>query len=513
MDINSKLKEGYENAIKALKEEHRAEIDALKAAHAAEVAGLLQQIEALKEAIATLAAKIAELEAKGKKDSTNSDNPPSSDGPKKRYAASSLREKTGRPSGGQKGHEGATLELSDAPDYIVELKQQEQCECGGPIIVQTDSVTVRQVTDIQMPKKVVVEYRGQDGICERCGKAHKASFPESAKGTAAYGPEVQSALTYLTQHQLLPMKRAAEIMKDMFGLNVSQGTIIKSSQDVYEKLEGPAARIRDEIASSDVAGFDESGMRVSGSQYWLHSASTPKATFYTIHKSRGKEGMDAQGILPVFRGTAIHDHWKAYYHYMCAHGECNAHHLRHLKFLYEVLGQEWAGEMACLLLRAKRHVELCRLFGSGELPMDDINEYERMYRAILGKAALLLGMPDPYASDGEGAASTGNAPAKKGKKTEPERMVLRLAKYEQETLLFMYDFSVPFDNNGTEQSIRMPKLKQKISGCFRTVSGAEVFARIRSYTSTVKKKGGNVYDGIKAALRGDGGNFLYSEKT
>ena len=147
--------------------------------------------------------------------------------------------------------------------------------------------------------------------------------------------------------------------------------------------------------------------------------------------------------------------------------------------------------------------------------MDDINKYEQMYRAILGKAALYLKIPNPYAIkvNEAGTVSTGNTSVKKRKKAEPERMVLRLAKYEQETLLFMYDFSVPFDNNGSEQSIRMPKLKQKISGCFRTVSGAEVFARIRSYTSTVKKKGKNVYDGIKAALRGDGGNFLYSEKT
>jgi transposase len=189
--------------------------------------------------------------------------------------------------------------------------------------------------------------------------------------------------------------------------------------------------------------------------------------------------------------------------------------LRHLKYLYEVLGQEWAGEMACLLLRIKKHVDLCKLFGSEDLPIDDISEYERMYHAILSKAALSLEMTDPYTPtvDEEGAANAGVAPKKRKKKTESERMVTRLAEYEQETLLFMYDFSVPFDNNLSEQSIRMPKLRQKISGCFRTTNGAKMFARIRSFVATTKKKGKNIYDGIKAALQGDGSEFLYPEKS
>jgi len=496
-------------------EEHQAEIDALQAAHAAEVAELKQQIEALKIAVSTLTSKINELEAKKKKNSRNSDRPPSSDGPKKPNATSSLREKSGRKSGGQKGHKGTTLSLTDAPDYIVEVKQQEDCECGGTLIALEDNLIIRQVTDIQMPKKVVIEYRARDGVCERCGKVHKASFPEGVNGTTNYGQEVQATVTYLTQYQLLPLKRTAEVMKDLFGLDISQGTIEKASQEAYESLENAEGLIKDEITESDVAGFDETGMRVNGSQYWLHSAVTSTATLYTIHKKRGKEGMDAQGILPFFRGTAIHDHWKAYYHYLCAHGECNAHHLRHLKYLYEVLGQEWAGEMACLLLRSKRHVDLCKLFGSNELPIDDISEYERLYHTILRKAALFLGMADPYvpSEDKEIAANTDDVPKKRKKKTEPERMVTRLAVYEQETLLFMYDFSVPFDNNAAEQSIRMPKLRQKISGCFRTTNGAKVFARIRSFISTTKKKGKNIYDGIKAALQGDGSEFLYPEKS
>ena len=494
-------------------EEHQAEIDALKVAHAAEVAELKQQIEALKITVSTLMSKIAELEAKNKKNSSNSSKPPSSDGFQKPKATSSLREKSGRKSGGQKGHEGTTLELTENPDYIVEVKQQQECECGGSIITIEDNVIIRQVTDIQKPKKVVIEYRAQDGICEQCGKIHKASFPKGVNGTTNYGQEVQATVTYLRQCQLLPIKRTTEIMKDLFELDVSQGTIEKASHEAYEKLEETEKLIKEEITGSDVVNFDETGMRVNGSQYWLHSAGTSGATLYTIHEKRGKEGMEAQGILPFFKGTAIHDHWKAYYHYMCSHSECNAHHLRHLKYLYEVIKQGWAGEMACLLLRIKRHVELSKLFGCDELPMDDIREYEQIYHAILSKGALSLGMTDPYVYDEEKATNSKAMPKKRKKRTESERMVSRMSEYEQETLLFMYDFSVPFDNNAAEQAVRMPKLRQKISGCFRTTKGAKVFARIRSFITTTKKKGKNIYEGIKASFQGDGSKFLYSEKS
>ena len=496
-------------------EEHQAEIDALKAAHSAEVAELKQQIEALKIVVSTLMSKIAELEAKNRKDSTNSSKPPSSDGLQKPKATRSLREETGRKSGGQKGHKGITLELTENPDYIVEVKQQEECECGGSIIAIEDKMIIRQVTDMEMPKKIVIEYRARDGVCEKCGKIQRASFPEEVKGTTNYGQEVQATVGYLTQYQMLPLKRTTEVMKDLFGINISQGTIEKASQNVYEKLEDTEEHIKDEIIESDVVNFDETGMRVNGSQYWLHSAGTSTATHYTIHKKRGNEGMDAQGILPFFIGTAIHDHWKAYYHYQCNHGECNAHHLRQLKYVYEVIGEEWAGEMSCLLLRIKKHVELSKMFGSNELRNEDIIEYERMYHAILSKGALSKGNTDPYELTGneEQAANSGGVPKKKRKRTEAERMVSRLVEYEQETLLFMKDFNVPFDNNAAEQTIRMPKLRQKISGCFRTMSGAKIFARVRSFISTTKKKRKNIYDGIKAVLRGDGSKFLYSEKS
>jgi len=199
--------------------------------------------------------------------------------------------------------------------------------------------------------------------------------------------------------------------------------------------------------------------------------------------------MDEMGILPKFLGTAIHDHWKSYYQYdRCAHGECNEHHLRTLKYLYEDLGEAWADEIARLLLRIERHVELCRTFGVRRLEQEDIAEYYRVYRSILASAD-----------------QSKSAPA------ESRRLAKRLTDYEAEALLFMLDFDVPFTNNLAERDVRMPKLRQKISGCFRSDEGKKAFARTRGYISTVKKRGKNVIDGLVSAFRGDATGFLYSE--
>jgi transposase-like protein len=252
------------------------------------------------------------------------------------------------------------------------------------------------------------------------------------------------------------------MIDDLFGVKISQGVVVSSGQEAYEKLESVESRMKEEVIASDVAHFDETGMRVEGKTQWMHSASTETCTVYSIHEKRGKDAMDEMGVLPKFKGTAIHDHWKSYYNYdQCAHGECNEHHLRHLKYLHEDLGCEWAEKMACLLLRIKRHTDLSKLFGTDRLEQKDIEIYERLYREILNEARVDIDQVP----------------------VESRRMINRLTKYEQETLLFMQDFSVPFTNNLAERDIRMPKVKQKISGGFRSKNGAESFVRIRGYVS------------------------------
>jgi len=529
-----------------LEQEYKAKIENLKEEHAKEISQLMEQIAVFKHAIVILTAEIETLKAIKNKNSTNSNKPPSSDGLKKAPVTKSLRITTGRPTGGQKGHKGNTLDLVDNPDEVVELVPIDHCECGGNIIVEMDNVIIRQATDFVMPKKIVIEYRAHDGYCVKCGKVHKASFPKGVDAAASYGEGVQATLSYLNTYQLLPLKRTTELIRDLFGIEISEATVINANQSAYRQLDGTLDRIKNELINSDVAGFDETGIRVAGSLHWLHAAGTKDATLYIVHKKRGKEGMDAMGVLPFFCGTAIHDHWKSYYNYLCAHAECNAHHLRHLVFLFETLKQGWAGEMICLLMRIKRHVDLSKIFGSATLELEYVQEYERVYRQIIKNAAISLGMGNPYdATDAEmekadgktavidtdmiyddadcaqglemetgyEAASQSATPTKKQKKTVPVRMVARMAKYEQETLMFMYDFNVPFDNNAMEQCVRMPKLKAKISGCFRTEDGADVFAGIRSYVSTMIKNNKNLFDGFKAIFRGKALDFLYPDTT
>ena len=443
------------------------------------------EYEALKATIATLVAKVKELEAKLAKNSGNSSKPPSSDGLSKKVKNS--RVKSGKPSGGQQGHIGKTKQQTSEPNTIVKLTPQTECTCGGEIIVNNDAFLVRQQEDLQPAKVITIEYRAHDGQCDCCGKEYKASFPEGVDSPISYGSRLCGLITYLNSYQLLPLKRTVEMVKHLYGIDISQATIVNLMREAHANLAPVEARLKDEIIRSDIAYFDESGMRVCARLYWIHSASTKECTVYLVHQKRGKDAMDEMGILPVFTGTAIHDHWKSYYQYLCAHAECNAHHLRHLQWLFEDLGYDWAGEMLCLLLRIKRHVDLSIAFGADSLPQEAIEAYEFAYRKVLDVAKAI---ENPH--------------------IESQRLANRMTDYEQESLLFMYDFDVPFTNNLAERDIRMPKLKQKISGGFRSVEGANSFARIRGFVSTAIKRGKNVYDGLISVFNGDAYDFMFS---
>jgi len=493
-DEYEKIKTKYETLISEY-ETLKIEYEALKKEYnnlKMEYETLKLDNEVIKGLVIALTNEISELKAKMNKNSKNSSNPPSSDGPKKGTVKNS-RTPSDKKTGGQPGHEGKTKTLSSSPETVLELKPKTECDCGGQIIISRDNYTVRQVSDIILPKTITVEYRAQEGQCEECGKVHKASFPEGVEGVVSYGDNLQAIVTYLSTYQLLPLKRTTELVNDLFGINISQGTIVSSGKEAYERLAGPEDRIKREVIKNDVAGFDESGIRVAGKNHWLHSASTKDCTVYSVHPKRGAEAMDEMGILPLFRGTAIHDHWKSYYQYnLCAHGECNQHHLRHLKYLYEDLRCSWASDMICLLMRIKKHVDLANLFKADNLEVnsleqEDIKIYAGMYCKILEEAQTNI----------------------KDAPLDSKRMINRLIKYEQETLLFMYDFAVPFTNNLSERDLRMPKAKQKISGGFRTKEGADAFARVRGFISTVKKRGKNVMDGMVAVFKGEAQKFLF----
>lgn len=456
-----------------------------------------QQLESLdKESliniVLALAERIQKLEDQLAKTSRNSGKPPSSDGLKKRRTRS-LRKKGERKSGGQKGHEGHTLQMVAEPTYVV-AHQLDLChECGASLAeVSVSGLEKRQVFDIPPVQVEVCEHQAEIKQCPCCGKEVKAPFLESVTQPVQYGNRLRAQISYLNNYQLLPWQRTCDLVEEFYQHRPAQGLIPSSNQQLEQSIDPSLTEIWRQLQRANVVHFDESGVRVVGKLHWLHVASTPELTYYGVDPKRGQEGMDEVGILPEFEGRAIHDHWQSYFNYQqCQHGLCNAHHLRELNFIVEQYGQPWAAEMAQLLLDIKSEIE--------QLPPDQftlatdvLESYSQQYDKLIDRGLKANPQPPPPAG-------------KRGRKkqTPPKNLLDRLQKYKAETLAFMYDRQVPFDNNLAERDVRMVKVKQKVSGSFRTLPGAETFCAIRSYISTVRKHGHNVIHEIYNAFNGN----------
>lgn len=447
----------------------------------------------LEENVRSLEARVKTLEDQLNKNSRNSSKPPSSDGFKKPNPKS-LREKGKRSIGGQKGHPGHTLSMTDKPDHVV-VHQLDTCTCGQGLM---DSPVIRserrQVWDIPPLKMEVTEHQAEIKCCSACGSVNKASFPEEVTAPVQYGARVKSMTIYLNQYQLLPYDRIQELFHDVFGHGLGQATCVSVNHHLYNQLETMEADIIERIEESDVVHFDETSMRVEGKNHWLHVASTDQYTHYTVHEKRGKIGMDEASILPTFSGTAVHDAWRPYWGYSCHHALCNAHHLRELTFVYEQGNQKWAKEMIDLLLEIKQTVDNKR--GTTEtLDADEIAVFSRRYDQII-KVGLVeearLNPPEQATPKKRGRA----------KQSKTKNLLDRLQTHRLEVLSFMCDFRIPFDNNKAERDVRMTKVQQKISGTFRSEQGAKTFCRIRGFISTIKKHSLSVMKGIEAALEG-----------
>jgi transposase len=304
---------------------------------------LTKTVNDLSAKVAELTTKVEDLEGRLSKNSSNSSKPPSSDGYKK-PAPKSLRKKSGKKSGGQEGHKGTTLSQVSTPDEII-THHCGTCSCGSNL----DNGTVlseerRQVFDIPKPRIEVVEHVVQTVKCS-CGKIHTGTFPEGVASPTQYGPGVRSLAVYLNQYQHLPYERTCEAMRDVFGCRLSQGTLKNILAECYTKLEASEEAIKRHIQSSEVAHYDETGLRIDNKTRWVHSASTESATHYSAHDKRGADASISAGILPLFKGTAVHDGWKSYMGFPCRHGLCNVHHLRELLFIEEQFKQKWPKEM------------------------------------------------------------------------------------------------------------------------------------------------------------------------
>jgi len=430
--------------------------------------------------ILQLCARVSELEAQLAKNSRNSSKPPSSDGYGKPQPKS-RREKSGRRSGGQPGHAGSTLKLVEQPDQTV-VCGAGVCACGCDLTgCAAVGVERHQVFELPVMKLHVTEYQAPIKVCPQCGGQVKAAFPTAVSQPVQYGPRAQAAMTYLSQYQLLPYERLQELLHDVFQMDVSQGTLDNVLKRGYEKLAGFEEQVKERIRDSRVAHFDETGMRVVKDLHWLHVASTPEFTAYHIDAQRGQPAMEAMGILPGFTGTAVHDSWTSYYAYECEHALCNAHHLRELIFAHEEHGQQWAARLKACLLEANEEITTAKTRGATQLPARRLQYFSDRYSRILreGREELPLLPARPAGQRG------------RAKQHKVKNLHDRLRDRKTEVLAFLYDFSIPFTNNQGEQDVRMMKVKQKISGCFRSFDGARIFARIRGCFSTVKKQGHN----------------------
>lgn len=438
---------------------------------------------------AALRARVAELERRLGLNSSNSGKPPSSDGPQKPPArTSSLRERSGKRPGGQTGHPGKTLSRVETPDAIVDHYPPACAGCGAPLNpAMATGHASRQVFDLPEPQPLLVtEHRAHQCCCTACGKPTRAAFPPNVTAPVQYGPRIAAIVVYLLHYQLLPEKRLAELLADLFGVNLVTATIASISRGYAASCTGFIDAVRRLVAAAAVKHLDETGFRIGGKTQWLHIASTIWLTLYRISPRRGS-------LPDSLTGIVVHDHWKPYYQINdVLHALCNAHHLRELKALIEIDKEDWARRMQCLLRRACHASNLARA-QARPLPPALIALFERRYDRIIGDGL------DFHQAQPELRRAV-NIPGSHGRK--PRRighnLLLRLQTRKHDVLRFLTNPDVPFTNNLAERDARMMKLRQKISGGFRSEQGANDFGLIRSLLSTVKKQGWHLIDSLRA---------------
>jgi transposase len=352
-------------------------------------------------------------------------------------------------------------------------------------------VEKRQVFDIPEPKIKVTEHRSFEKKCPCCGKRSRGIFPENVRGPVQYGERIQALTAYFSHQHFIPVDRVCQIFEDIFDVNISPGTCSNIDEKLFWQLDSFENGLKVYLLAARVLHFDETGMRCEKKLRWVHVASSQFATLYTIHAKRGQEAMDEGGILPLFQGVGIHDHWFLYFAYtQIRHGLCNTHHLRELTFIYEQEKEDWAGRMKDLLIFAKDEVE--KHLDKEILPQQVLNDIEARYMQIMNEGFEYHSRLPPLPKGKRG----------RQKQRDGKNLLDRFKEKRSCVLGFIYDFSIPFTNNLGQQDIRMVKLKQKISGSFRTFMGGHVFCRIRSYISTARKQGWNIWDALVNAIRG-----------
>ena len=431
------------------------------------------------------------------KNSQNSSRPPSTD---RRKKTRSLRQKSGKKAGGQVGHRGATRGRVEKPDRFI-IHSPETCYlCGSSLSgSEVRGIEHRQIHDLPRQKMEVTEHQVQTKVCCRCGAKNKAEFPAGVNAPVQYGEGIRSMAVYLMSYQLLPYERCAEAMEDLFDCHISSGTLATLLKECGGELVGAEIIIKEGLRKSAVIGVDETNLRVSERQDWVHVSSTDKLTLLVHDQKRGTPAIESIDILPRYEGVCVHDGFSSYDQYQkCGHAQCNAHILRELNYVVETSKPKWAQEMKALLLKIKAEVKEAREKGRKKLPPRRKEEFLRKYEELVEEAKKIYGKLKRKRGRAKKPPVAESVTRAAGRK-----LAARLDTKREAILHFMRDFTVPFDNNQAERDLRMLKVKQKISGCFRTKSGAEEWCRMRSYVSTMKKQGRGVMEAIRSVCRGE----------
>jgi transposase len=446
------------------------------------------EIELLREQLAALQSQVADLAAQVRSNSRNSSKPPSSDGPGK-PAPKSLRGKSGRKPGRPKGQPGATMQLSGHPDKVVKHRPKRCGGCGKSLRRgEVTGAERRQVIDIPPVRAVTTEHQLLTVKCG-CGCETKAQAPDGVTAPVQYGSRVMGAGIYLWHGQFLSRDRACRALSDLFGCAPSPGALAAAAKKTAGLLAPALAAIARRLIAAEVAHFDETGFRTAGRLAWVHSASAGKFALFTVHAKRGKDGMKAAGVLPAFAGIAVHDAWAPYdtFGNVAGHALCGAHVLRELTAVAETgtaLDRTWAQQAIDALLALNGAAEAARAAGRDAIDAETRTKHEDWYRQ---------------------AAATGIAlnAARQGKLQQKRHaLATRMKTREGDYLRFARDLRVPFTNNAAEQAIRMSKLRNKISGCMRSMVGAEEFCALRSYLATAARHGIGAIDALTSAFQG-----------
>ena len=450
-------------------------------------------IKKQQEQINFLLLKVEELEDRLNKNSNNSHKPPSSDGLRKKPKIKpAFPRKKGKKNGGQRGHKGKTLELSKEIDHL-KLHLPAQCQCGHSLDQsKAEVLEIRQVFDIPQPKLEVTEHRKLSCMCAYCGNKNEGEFPQGVNARVQYGFGVRTLVVLLNIAFKLPLKKVQTLFIDLFGYTINESTIIKSTQKCYEQLATSEQQIRKSLLQKLVAHFDETGLRVKAKLHWLHTCCDNLFTYLFVHPKRGKLALnDPASIIVDFKNWAIHDCWTSYFKFtQCLHGICGAHILRELTSLEEKQIQ-WAVWFKRFLMT----LYLMSDKGKAKISIKQQQKAVQLFEKIWNYADQIE--PPPH-----------KKPSKRGraKATKGRNLLIRLKKHQEAVLAFAFYDEVPFTNNQAERDLRPAKIKQKVAGSFRTLEGAQIYARIHGFISTTRKHQFSIFKELNSTFQGH--NFL-----